>query len=97
MGALGRKYIKKYEVAATRAVISAYRLLGSEGFSRLFRLLGDTWQGDIHSLTAPVISGMAPLLKTYGMVLSDSLICVDCAVVAAVMVFCTIRAKQGRF
>ena len=70
--ALGRKYIKNYEVVATRAVISAYRLLGGDGFSRLFRLLRDTWHGDTHSLTAPVINGMALLLKTYGMELSDS-------------------------
>ena len=70
--ALGRKYIKIYEVAATRAVISAYRLLGGDGFSRLFRLLRDTWQGDVHSLTAPVINGTALLLKTYGAELNDS-------------------------
>lgn len=69
--ALGRKYIKNYEVASTRAVINAYRLLGSTDFSRLFRLLGDTWLGDIHSLTAPVISGMALFLKTYSTELND--------------------------
>lgn len=69
--ALGRKYSKEYEVAATRAVINAYRALGSTGFLRLFRLLGDTWHGDVHSLTAPVISGMALLLKTYDMELND--------------------------
>lgn len=69
--ALGRKYGKSYEVIATRAVINAYRLLGSVGFLRLFRLLGDTWQGDTHSLTAPVLSGMALFLKTYEAELSD--------------------------
>ena len=69
--ALGRKYSKNYEVAATRAVMNAYRLLGSVSFLRMFRLLGDTWQGDPHSLTAPVISGMALFLKTYEAELSD--------------------------
>ena len=60
---LGRRYSRSYEVAATRAVMNAYRLLGSIGFLRLFRLLGDT--GDTHSLTTPVISGMALFLKAY--------------------------------
>lgn len=69
--ALGRKYSKNYEVAATRAVINAYRLLGSEGLLRLFRLLGDTWHGDVRSLTAPVISGMALFIKTYDAELND--------------------------
>lgn len=69
--ALGRKYGKSYEVIATRAVINAYRLLGSVGFLRLLRLLGDTWKGDTHSLTAPVLSGMALFLKTYEVELSD--------------------------
>ena len=69
--ALGRKYSKNYEVAATRAVINAYRLLGGNGFLRMFRLLGDTWQGDVHSVAAPVINGMALFLKTYEVELSD--------------------------
>lgn len=69
--ALGRKYGKDYEVVATRAVINAYRFLGRAGFLRLFRLLGDTWQGDVHSLSAPVISGMALFLKTYEIELND--------------------------
>ena len=69
--ALGRKYSKCYEVATTRAVINAYRLLGNDGFLRLFRLLGDTWAGVPASLTAPVISGMALMLSTYGAELDD--------------------------
>lgn len=69
--ALGRKNNKEYEVAATRAVINAYRTLGSVGLLRLFRLLGDTWHGDVHSLTAPVINGMALFLKTYDTELND--------------------------
>ena len=40
--ALGKKYCRNYEVAAIRAVINAYRCLGSADFLRLFRLLGDT-------------------------------------------------------
>ncbi len=69
--ALGRRHSKDYEVIATRAVINAYRLLGSEGLLRLFRLLGDTWHGDVRSLTAPVISGMALFIKTYDSELND--------------------------
>lgn len=69
--ALGRRHSKDYEVVATRAVINAYRLLGSEGLLRLFRLLGDTWHGDVRSLTAPVISGMALFIKTYDAELND--------------------------
>lgn len=69
--ALGRKYSKSYEVATTRAVINAYRLLGDDSFLRLFRLLGDTWAGVPASLTAPVISGMALMLSTYGAELDD--------------------------
>ena len=69
--ALGRKYCRDYEVAATRAVINAYRFLGDTDFLRMFRLLGDTWHGDVHSLNAPVISGMALFIKTYGSELND--------------------------
>lgn len=71
--ALGRKYSKSYEVATTRAVINAYHLLGDDGFLRLFQLLGDTWAGVSASLTAPVISGMALLLSTYGADLNDKI------------------------
>ena len=44
--ALGQRHGGEYEVIATRAVINAYHFLGSAAFSRMFRLLGKTWEGD---------------------------------------------------
>ena len=63
--ALSRKTGKAYEVASTRAVINAYRLLGGAAFDRMFRLLAETWRGVPRSLNSYIISGMALFLKTY--------------------------------
>ena len=70
--ALGQRHGGEYEVIATRAVINAYHFLGSAAFSRMFRLLGKTWEGDPRSVMGPVLSGMALFLKTYGEELGDN-------------------------
>lgn len=70
--ALGRRHGAKYEVIATRAVINAYHLLEPEDFSRMFRLLGETWQGDPRSVMGPILSGMALFLHTYSAELNDA-------------------------
>lgn len=71
--ALGKKSGREYDIIATRAVFNAYRLLGGPDFSRMLGLLSHTWQGNPHSLTAALLSGMALFLKTYGTELDDSL------------------------
>ena len=63
--ALGKRSGKEHEIIATRAVINAYRLLGANNFSRMLRLLENTWHGEAHSLHAVVISGLALFIKTY--------------------------------
>jgi len=69
--ALGKKNGVEYEVAATRAVINAYQLLGGAAFARMFALLRDTWHGSPHSLQGQFLSGMALFLKTYELELDD--------------------------
>jgi len=68
-----RSGIVEYEIAATRAVITAYHLLGGAAFSRMFALLRDTWKGEPRSLSSYIISGMALFLKTYEPEVSDAL------------------------
>lgn len=62
---------KTGEIVATRSVIDAYRLLGGASFTRMCSLLWNTWQGNIRSLSAAVISGMALFVKTYDTELDD--------------------------
>ncbi len=71
--ALAKKTGKEYEVGSTRAVINAYRLLGSAAFTRMFWLLGETWRGNPRSLNSYILSGMALFLKTYETELRDRL------------------------
>ena len=68
---------KEYEIAATRAVINAYRLLGGAAFDRMLQLLSDTWQGAPNSLRAAMLSGLALFLKTYESEL-DNAIFIEC-------------------
>ena len=60
-----------FEIAATRAVINAYRLLGGAAFSRMLGLVAATWQGTPNSLKSSILSGMALFLKTYETELVD--------------------------
>ena len=60
-----------YEVTTTRAVISAYDLLGPDAFLRMMRILDGAWQGDPASLSATMISGLALFIKTYETELND--------------------------
>lgn len=60
-----------YEIRATRAVLSAYRLLGQDAFDRLLRLLAGAWHGAPSSLKGGFISGLALFLKTYETELVD--------------------------
>lgn len=53
-------------VSATRAILGAYSLLGTAGFSKMTRLIKNTWHGDKKSLNMYIISGMALFVKTYG-------------------------------
>lgn len=71
MWALGRSRGGDYEITTTKAVISAYNLLGSDGFMRLLWMLGNTWHGDPASLNAAMFSGMALFIKTYETELND--------------------------
>lgn len=59
------------EITATRATINTYRLLGSAAFTRMMRLLRDTWHGSACSLTARVLSGLALFIKTYETEMND--------------------------
>lgn len=68
---LGRNRGKTGEIASTRALINAYRLLGGAAFVRMLYLLWDTWKGDSRSLTAAILSGMALFVKTYETELND--------------------------
>lgn len=69
--ALAKRTGKPFEIEATRALISAYRLLGVAGFSRLLALMAGTWRGAPNSLKASMLSGMALFLKTYEVELND--------------------------
>lgn len=60
-----------FEIAAIRALINAYQLLGSEAFSRMLALMAGAWQGTPNSLKASILSGMALFVKTYETELSD--------------------------
>ena len=71
MWALGKRVPSNYEIVAVRAVISAYRLLGSEAFDRMLYLTGAAWAGAPCSLRAGFLSGMALFLKTYETELVD--------------------------
>lgn len=71
MWALGKRIPSNYEIVAVRAVISAYRLLGSEAFDRMLYLTGAAWAGAPCSLRAGFLSGMALFLKTYETELVD--------------------------
>lgn len=61
-----------FEIMSTRAVISAYHLLGCAGFSRMLDLIAQTWRGAPSSLKASMLSGMALFLKTYEAELDDA-------------------------
>ena len=60
-----------FEIAAVRALINAYQLLGSEGFARMLSLMAGAWQGTPNSLKASMLSGMARFVKTYETELRD--------------------------
>lgn len=68
---LDKEFTGNYEIRACRAVISAYRLLGSEAFDRMLFLISCAWQGQPGSLKGNFITGMALFLKTYGMELEN--------------------------
>ncbi len=68
---MGKKCNKSHEIAATRAVINAYQLLGGAAFSRMLDLLNRVWHGDAYSLNGAFISGMALFLKTYETAIDD--------------------------
>lgn len=63
---LDKEFPGDYEIRACRAVISAYRLLGSEAFGRMLSLMYHAWDGEPSSLKGNFISGMALFMKTYG-------------------------------
>jgi len=69
--ALEKRIPGDYDIVVTRAVINAYRLLGSEGFDRMFYLMSAAWQGAPSTLQGNFISGMALFLKTYETELTD--------------------------
>ena len=69
--ALDKPTGEPFEIEATRAVISAYHLLGGASFSRMLGLIAKTWRGTPASLNASILSGMALFLKTYETELDD--------------------------
>ena len=69
--ALGKSKGNRYEITAARAVLNAYKLLGSDLFARMLGLLRDTWEGDSASLSAAMFSGLSLFLKTYETELND--------------------------
>lgn len=60
-----------YEIKPTRAVISAFKLLGEPAFSRMLGLLGGAWHGVQPSLSGGMIAGMALFLKLHEQELDD--------------------------
>ena len=70
--ALDKPTGEPFEIMSTRAVISAYHLLGGAGFSRMLELIAQTWRGAPGSLKASMLSGMALFLKTYEAELDDA-------------------------
>ena len=70
--ALDKPTGEPFEIGATRAVISAYHLLGGASFSRMLTLMARTWHGAAASMKASMISGMALFLKTYETELDDN-------------------------
>ena len=70
--ALDKPTGEPFEITATRAVISAYHLLGGAGFSRMLGLIAQAWRGAPGSLKASMFSGMALFLKTYETELDDA-------------------------
>lgn len=69
--ALDRPTGEPFEIAATRAVINAYRLLGGAAFSRMLGLIAGAWHGTPSSLKGSIFSGMALFVKTYETELVD--------------------------
>ena len=59
-------------ISAIRETLNAYDELGFSEFSRMIRLLKETWHGKRKSLTSYILSGMALFLKTYGELVSDA-------------------------
>ena len=70
--ALDKPTGKDFEIASTRTVINAYRLLGGTAFSRMLLLLAKTWHGAPSSLKSYMLSGMALFVKTYETELKDA-------------------------
>lgn len=70
--ALNKSRGKGYEITTTRCVINTYRDLGAPLFSRMLRLLDNTWHGDAASLNATMLAGLALFVKTYGNEMDDS-------------------------
>lgn len=60
-----------YEIIPTRAIKSAYKLLGGPAFSRMLELMAGAWHGSQSSLSAGMIAGMALFLKTYETEIDD--------------------------
>ena len=69
--ALDRPTGEPFEIATTRAVINAYRLLGGAAFSRMLGLIAGAWHGTPSSLKGSIFSGMALFVKTYETELVD--------------------------
>lgn len=69
--ALGEPTGEAFEIAAVRAHINAYQLLGGAAFTRMLSLLAGAWRGTPNSLKASMLSGMALFLKTYETEISD--------------------------
>ena len=59
-------------ISAIRETLNAYDELGFSGFSRMIRLLKETWHGKRKSLTSYILSGMTLFLKTYGELVGDA-------------------------
>ena len=71
--ALNKRSRGANEFCSVRAVMNAWRELGSVEFSHMLLLLRRTWDGQPASLTSLMISGMTLFLKTYAREMDDKL------------------------
>jgi hypothetical protein len=60
-------------ICAVSALLEIYEKNGYEGLTRTIKLVIKTWEGDVHSLTANMLRGVALLIATYGDSLHDDL------------------------
>lgn len=69
--ALQKKTGRANEITSTRAVLTTYRLLGGQTFTRMLVLIRSTWPEDTRGLLSGILTGLALFLKTYETEMDD--------------------------